>query len=50
MRESAANMKNMNKTYAIVEVIDGEKLQLVRQVWSLFLSCVLLFFLMKERR
>ncbi|TST85798.1 Transcription factor EB [Bagarius yarrelli] len=29
MRDSAASMKDMNKTYAIVEVIDGEKLQLL---------------------
>lgn len=38
MRDSAASMKDMNKTYAIVEVIDGEKLQLVRQVWAAFPS------------
>lgn len=30
MRDSEANMKDTNKTYAIVEVIDGEKIQLVR--------------------
>ncbi|KAI5093574.1 transcription factor EB isoform X1 [Silurus meridionalis] len=29
MRDSAASMKDVNKTYAIVEVIDGEKLQLL---------------------
>ncbi|XP_051769433.1 transcription factor EB isoform X3 [Ctenopharyngodon idella] len=29
MRDSEANMKDTNKTYAIVEVIDGEKIQLL---------------------
>lgn len=30
MRDSEANMKESSKTYAIVEVIDGENIQLVR--------------------
>lgn len=34
MRDSEANMKDTNKTYAIVEVIDGEKIQLVRPSFS----------------
>jgi len=34
MRDSEANMKDTNKTYAIVEVIDGEKIQLVRPTFS----------------
>lgn len=54
MRDSAASMKDVNKTYAIVEVIDGEKLQLVRLVGSLFRSFVsyLKFFslLLKRRK
>lgn len=34
MRDSDASMKDTNKTYAIVEVIDGEKIQLVRPSFS----------------
>lgn len=33
-------MKDTNKTYAIVEVIDGEKIQLVRPSFSHHSPCI----------